>query len=111
MTIAAGYTIMWMFVLFDLPVTTKATRKLATQFRNELLNMGFLMHQFSVYVKRCSSREKVDTVAYKIQKIIPKNGKVNIMWITDKQFQDSIQIWQGQAMEKPPEKAENLLII
>ena len=42
---------MWILVLFDLPVTTKTERAKATHFRNALLDLGFEMVQFSVYIK------------------------------------------------------------
>ncbi len=110
MSIMSGYKIMWMFVLFDLPVVTKSQRKSASKFRNDLLNLGFLMHQFSVYIKRCPGREKVDSLITKINKKLPHNGKVDIIWITDKQFADSIQIWEGIHTEKDVKKEENLMI-
>ena len=43
-----GYSIMWLYVMFDLPVETKAQRKAAAGFRKDLLKDGFSMHQFSV---------------------------------------------------------------
>lgn len=39
----------WILAMFDLPVVTKKERKVATKFRNDLLDEGFLMIQFSVY--------------------------------------------------------------
>ena len=39
----------WLIVIFDLPVTTKKERRLATKFRNDLLDEGYLMLQYSVY--------------------------------------------------------------
>ena len=36
----SGYRIMWIFVLFDLPVGTKKERKAATKFREALLDLG-----------------------------------------------------------------------
>src|SRR5687767_6043310 len=110
MTIASGYTIMWMLVMFDLPVITPTERKNATRFRNDLLDLGFLMHQYSVYIKRCASREKVDSVTKKIHYKLPKNGKIHIIWVTDKQFCDSIQILEGSTLKKAKEKEQNLLI-
>ena len=44
----SGYRLMWVVVMFDLPVIEKAERKAATAFRNSLLDMGFAMSQFSV---------------------------------------------------------------
>ena len=44
-----AYKIMWLFVVFDLPVKTKKDRKNANQFRKNLLKDGFTMMQVSVY--------------------------------------------------------------
>lgn len=48
-----GYRLMWVMVIFDLPVQTKAQRRAATKFRNFLLDEGFSMSQFSVYMRFC----------------------------------------------------------
>ena len=45
-TALSGYRIMWVFVLFDLPVGTKKERKAATRFRHSLLDLGFEISQF-----------------------------------------------------------------
>ena len=37
----SGYRLMWMIVMFDLPVVEKAERKAATEFRNALLDLGW----------------------------------------------------------------------
>jgi CRISPR-associated protein Cas2 len=50
---------MWMVVMFDLPVVEKAERKAATAFRNTLLDQGFEMSQFSVYMRFCTSSAQV----------------------------------------------------
>jgi CRISPR associated protein Cas2 len=57
----SGYRLMWMVVMFDLPVVEKAERKAATAFRNDLLSMGFEMSQFSVYMRFCTSETQVQT--------------------------------------------------
>ena len=41
----------WCVVMFDLPVATKKQRKEATRFRHLLLDEGFWMLQYSVYVR------------------------------------------------------------
>lgn len=38
-----AYHVMWLFVFFDLPTTTKKERKSATQFRKSLEKDGFTM--------------------------------------------------------------------
>ncbi|MDE0284036.1 MAG: CRISPR-associated endonuclease Cas2 [Gammaproteobacteria bacterium] len=80
------YRIMWLFVMFDLPVGTEKERKQATAFRNHLLDLGFEMSQFSVYLKFCISGEKAESVGNQIQRELPPGGKVDILTITDKQF-------------------------
>jgi CRISPR-associated protein Cas2 len=110
MAILSRYNIMWLFVFFDLPTGNKEQRGRASSFRKYLLDNGFLMHQFSVYVKRCDSKEKVVSVVHNVKKKIPASGKVNIMWITDKQFCDSVEIWEGKQAFKPPQKQQNLLL-
>jgi len=58
----SGYRLMWIAVLFDLPVVEKAARKAAANFRNTLLDMGFEMAQFSVYLRFCSTQAQIDTL-------------------------------------------------
>lgn len=48
---AKGNDKVWCVVMFDLPVGTKDERRRATKFRNNLLDLGFQMAQFSVYVQ------------------------------------------------------------
>lgn len=80
------YKIMWLYVMFDLPVGTKKERKQASGFRHCLLDLGFEMSQFSVYLKYCASGEKAEAVGNKIQYQLPVGGKIDILTITDKQF-------------------------
>ena len=80
------YRIMWLFVMFDLPVGTKKERKQATRFRSKLLDAGLEMSQFSVYLKYCATAEKAEAASERIQKGIPPRGKVDILTVTDRQF-------------------------
>jgi len=80
------YRIMWILVFFDLPTETKKDRKNYTQFRDKMMDDGFTMFQFSIYVRHCASRENMDVHLKRIKSILPPKGKVGIMSITDKQF-------------------------
>jgi CRISPR-associated protein Cas2 len=94
---------MWMVVMFDLPVVEKAERKAATEFRNALLDMGFEMAQFSVYMRFCTGQGQIDTIAKNVEAALPDGGKVNILSFTDKQF-ERILTFHGRA-QQPPQKA------
>ncbi len=92
--------------MFDLPVIEKSERKAATGFRNALLDMGFEMSQFSVYMRFCSSQSQVDTYCTQVEKALPTGGKVNILQFTDKQY-ERIITYSGkakQAAKKAPDQ-------
>lgn len=78
---------MWVIVMFDLPVTEKTERKAATDFRNTLLDMGFEMAQFSVYMRFCAGQARLDTYCKRVEAALPEGGKVNILTLTDKQYE------------------------
>ncbi len=61
---------MWLFVFFDLPVTTKKGRRRATKFRKSLLDDGFTMMQYSVYVRHCASRENMNVHIKRVESAI-----------------------------------------
>ena len=102
------YELMWMIVLFDLPVIEKTERKEATQFRNFLLDNGFGMIQYSIYTKLFSGKDSCEKYYKMIQENLPSDGKVDIITITDKQYENIISY---NAAEKTPKKhAEQLLL-
>ncbi len=88
-----AYHIMWLFVFFDLPTTTKAERKHAAQFRKSLEKDGFSMMQYSVYVRHCPSKENRDVHVTRVKSFVPDAGMVSIMAVTDKQYGDIINLW------------------
>jgi CRISPR-associated protein Cas2 len=89
---------MWMIVMFDLPVVEKAERKAATDFRNALLDMGFEMSQFSVYMRFCTSPAQVETYCKQVEATLPRGGKINILQFTDKQYERIIS-YHGRAKQ------------
>jgi CRISPR-associated protein Cas2 len=90
---------MWIVVMFDLPVIEKKERKAATEFRNTLLDLGFEMSQYSVYMRFCTSSAQVDTLAKKVEGALPEGGNVNILQFTDKQY-ERIITFHGKAKQK-----------
>ena len=98
-----GYRIMWLFVFFDLPTETKKDKRNASLFRKNLLKDGFVMMQFSVYMRHSASSESADVHEKRIKSMLPPLGKVSILRITDKQFGNILNFW-GKAEEpkEPP---------
>lgn len=77
---------MWLIVTFDLPVMSPVERRRATGFRNFLLDEGFVMKQFSVYLRVAQNRATADALADRVGRKTPPEGDVSIMFFTDKQY-------------------------
>lgn len=77
---------MWVMVLFDLPTESKKERKGAALFRKNLMKDGFILFQFSIYLRHCPSKENADVHIKRVKSILLETGEVAIMYITDKQF-------------------------
>jgi CRISPR-associated protein Cas2 len=100
---------MWILVFFDLPVYTKAERKAHTQFRKDLMQNGFTMFQFSIYLRHCPSMENAEVHIRRVKTYLPDKGKVGIMCITDRQF-GMMQLYFGKKVEKVPEGNQQLTL-
>lgn len=96
-----AYRAMWVLVFYDLPTETKSMQKEARQFRKHLEEDGFVLFQFSIYIRHCPSRENAEVHMKRVKENLPKYGKVAIMQVTDKQFGE-IQIFYSKQEEAPP---------
>ena len=96
-------------VLFDLPVAEEADRKAATAFRQFLLDEGFEMAQFSVYMRHCSGKENAEKYYRHIEDNLPPGGKVYIITITDKQFENIVR-FQNTLMEPRKKNPDQLCL-
>lgn len=101
------YTLMWLYVFFDLPTETKPQRKAAGHFRKDLLRDGFTMMQFSVYIRHCASNESGTVHINRVRQRVPAEGLVSIVKVTDRQFGDMIN-FTGRKQAPPPKPAAQL---
>ena len=97
----SGYRCMWVVTMFDLPTETKAARRAYTQFRKHLLKDGFARMQYSVYIRHCASEENAQVHLNRIEGMVPDDGEVRLLTITDKQFERMRVFWGKR--RKPPE--------
>ena len=102
-----AYRIMWTLVMFDLPTETKKERKAAARFRKELQKDGFSMFQFSMYIRHSSSSENADVHSKRVKKILPEQGKIGILQITDKQF-GQMELFYGSKPANLPTVSQQL---
>ncbi len=102
--ILTGYRMMWLLTMFDLPVQTKKERRAATKFRDFLLNQGFEMCQYSVYLRFVAGKEQADTFIQRISFAAPNTGSVQILMFTDRQYEKIVSFEGGEreaAKENP----------
>lgn len=104
-----AYRTMWVMVLFDLPTETKKERRDASQFRKKLLESGFMMFQFSIYMRFCQSMENAEMHTKRVKNILPEKGKVGIFAITDKQF-GRMEIFHGVKKQETNPPAQQLTL-
>jgi CRISPR-associated protein Cas2 len=102
-----AYRIMWTFVMYDLPTETKKERKAAAKFRKELMQDGFNMFQFSMYIRHSASSENADVHTRRVKKSLPQHGKVGILQITDKQF-GQMELFYGTKTVDLPKVSQQL---
>jgi len=90
---------MRLIVMFDLPVITEKDRKIYSKFRNFLLDDGYFMLQFSIYVRVCKNADDVSKHETKLKLNMPVKGNVRLLQVTEKQFQD-MKLLCGDQMEE-----------
>jgi CRISPR-associated protein Cas2 len=108
-TYLTGFRLMWVMCLFDLPTNTPQERRAYTQFRDHLLDQGFEMAQYSVYVRHTSGKEAVEAIIKKIEAAVPAEGKIDILQFTDKQYENIVCL-RGKRRAESPKNPEQFVM-
>ena len=74
--------------------------KASSDFRNFLLDHGFAMVQYSIYTKLFSGKDACEKYYRLIQQNLPEEGKVDIITITDKQYENIISYEATEKVKK-----------
>ncbi len=78
---------MRVIVFFDMPTETSSDRREYSKFRRFLIKSGFMMMQESVYIKLTLNQTTAKLLVDNIKKSKPAVGLVQVLVITEKQFQ------------------------
>jgi len=105
----SGYRLMWIFVMFDLPVGTKQQMREATKFREFLLDEGFEMSQFSVYARFCNGRDSYESHLRRIERNLPEKGEIHVLTFTDKQYETIVR-FSSQRRKQPRKNPDQLAL-
>jgi CRISPR-associated protein Cas2 len=105
----SGHRLMWIFVMFDLPVTTREQARSATKFREFLLDEGFEKSQFSVYARFCNGKEQFEAYMRRIESHLPDRGDVHILSFTDRQYENIVR-FSGQRRRRARKNPDQLAL-
>ncbi|AMV69546.1 CRISPR-associated endonuclease Cas2 [Pediococcus damnosus] len=101
---------MRLMVMFDLPVETSEDRRNYRKFRKALLNEGFLMVQYSIYVRVCVDKKSANLMEKRIATFSPANGLIQSLMVTEKQY-NSMNFIVGESKQDVRNSADRTIII
>lgn len=105
------YKLMRMLCMFDLPVDTEGQKRAYRIFRKNLIQEGFVMIQYSVYVRICPSREYAIRLENRIKKNLPQEGNVRLLCVTEKQYEDMKLLVGSRKTAETAIGTERLIVI
>lgn len=105
-----SYRFMRTIVFFDLPMTTSENIREYNKFRKFLIKSGFMMMQESVYTKILLNTTAVNAVVENIKKNRPKEGLVQVLTVTEKQF-SKMEFVVGEKKSDVLDSDERLVIL
>ena len=79
---------MRIMIMFDLPSKEDYEKKEYTVFRKNLIKNGYIMMQFSVYIKCVTMQNKTEQEINKIKNFIPQNGNIRVIEISENQYKN-----------------------
>ena len=105
----SGYKYMWLFAMFDLPVTEPELRKEYAQFRKHLLKNGFAMLQYSVYAHFVTDESSEEVYRRRVFEALPSHGQVRLLSVTDRQF-GKMEVYVGKKRKKVEDPPLQLML-
>ena len=78
------YDVMRVLCMFDLPVDTDKEKREYRNFKKKLILEGFVMLQYSVYIRTCPNRQYSERLQKRLAKNLPANGNIRLLEITEK---------------------------
>lgn len=101
---------MRVFIFFDLPVLTSTNKRDYRKFRKYLVKSGFVMQQESVYSKLVLNSTAAKTVASNVELNAPPNGLVELLIVTEKQF-ENIKYITGKEHSEYITSSDRLIVL
>ncbi len=101
---------MRVMVFFDLPVETLEDKRNYSHFRGFLLMDGFVMMQKSVYSKVVLNASAAKVAVDKVRKNCPPEGNIQVLTITEKQYQ-GIEYILGESQKEVVDSLDRFVVL
>lgn len=103
------YNFMRLILLFDLPMVSKKEIRIYNKFRKHLIKNGYIMMQFSVYCKLFANREAAIKHIDMLKRMVPKEGQIRLMLVTEKQYSKIEVIVGGKSNQEKKINSESFI--
>ena len=100
---------LYILLMFDLPVLTSSQRRAYARFHKRLLRAGFSQLQKSIYIQHCDSREIASTIQRRVISFMPEEGSI-LMQPLPMQSIAMMRAWQDGKRTAPVQVPERLLL-
>jgi CRISPR-associated protein Cas2 len=105
----SSFGTLWLMAMFDLPVKTKADRRNYTRFRKQLLKLGFLQMQYSVYARFFSQEREAWPIKRAIRVALPPRGELRLLTVTNRQF-EKMEVYTQKKLRPPEQEPEQFVL-
>ena len=102
---------MRILLFFDLPTVSNLDKKNYRLFRKGLIKEGFLQMQESVYSKLVLNRTSVDLTINRVKAFLPKEGIVQVLVVTERQFASIINILGNPRTHSEVDSLSKVIIV
>lgn len=96
--------------MFDMPTITIEDRKNYSKFRDNLIDDGFIMIQYSIYVRICKNQDDITKHINRVKMFTPEKGNIRSLQVTEKQYEQMIML-RGIKNDDEKESNNSMIII
>lgn len=96
--------------MFDMPTITIEDRKNYSKFRDNLIDDGFILIQYSIYVRICKNQDDITKHINRVKMFTPEKGNIRLLQVTEKQYEQMIML-RGIKNDDEKESNNSMIII
>lgn len=91
---------MRIIVMYDLDMSTPELQKQYTHFHKWLVQKGYFMMQYSIYMKPINAMTKRDYEINALKVKLPHNGNIRVLTVTESQYQNMVFLRGGKRINE-----------